>query len=591
MEQAIGYIRVSTDKQDYERQRDEIMLYAKKMDFAVAKIFEDKQTGSTYDDRLGFQDLLIFLEENPHTKIIIFDEISRMGRDTAMQVTTYKELTRKGVRVFTRGKGEFGSNKEDNLLFTVLSAIADYEKQTIIDRTSSGRRKVVRDGFTQISQRPFGYNLLFTQKKERQVLKRQFVEVNEEEAGHVRKMYEIVAKNGTVFDVLRYLKIHKIKPLKSKEWGKSSVLRILHSPTYYGEWQFGKYVKNHKSRYSLSKRSKDQIVTVEIPPIVSKSLFDQVQDNLNKNRIKFNPRNQKTQFVFKGLLQCSCGGTMQTVTETRSGERLYRCPQRNINGLSTKTCPIHSIKANYLESILLGELKEKIGHVDFLKELRLRKLDAIMKPAKVLEDTRDELKREQEECYALLKGYYEKSVQIQGENPLKTKALDELAESEAKKMNALKAELEELEIKITEVKEKSIDYDLFKDIQKALGYIRNKDLESFDSGVERKIEFARSYIQSIQVSYNSKKTDALRNQVMSLKTGLYRRDNEAVKALYYTVANKGHLLRDTATQVISLKVQFVNNFNLELEMLYFHEKPEIVRNYHSEGMVKLLTLR
>ena len=128
MEQALGYIRVSTDKQDYERQRDEIMLYAKKMDFAVAKIFEDKQSGSDYDDRVGFQDLLIYLDENPHIKIIIFDEISRMGRDTAMQVTTYKELTRKGVRVFTRGKGEFGSNKEDNLLFTVLSAIADYEK-------------------------------------------------------------------------------------------------------------------------------------------------------------------------------------------------------------------------------------------------------------------------------------------------------------------------------------------------------------------------------------------------------------------------------------------------------------------------------
>ncbi len=588
MEQALGYIRVSTDKQDYERQRDEIMLYAKKMDFAVAKIFEDKQSGSDYDDRVGFQDLLIYLDENPHIKIIIFDEISRMGRDTAMQVTTYKELTRKGVRVFTRGKGEFGSNKEDNLLFTVLSAIADYEKQTIIDRTSSGRRKVVRDGNTQISQRPFGYNLLFTQKKDRQVLKRQFVEVNEEEAEHVRKMYEIVAKNGTVFDVLRHLKTHKVKPLKSKEWGKSSVLRILHSPTYYGEWHFGKYVKNHKSRYSLSKRSKDQIVTVEIPPIIAKPLFDQVQNNLNKNRIKFNPRNQKAQFVFKGLLQCDCEGTMQTVAETRSGERLYRCPQRNIKGLSIKTCPIHSIKADYLESILLSELKEKIGHVDFLKELRLKKLDAIMQPAKVLEDTRDEVKKEYEKCYALLKGYYEKSVQIQGENPLKAKALDELAEAEAKKMNALKAELEELEIKIVEAKEKSIDYDIFKDIQKALGYIKNKDLESFDSGVDRKIEFARSYIQSIQVSYIIKKTDALRNQILQLRTGPHIKSNKAVKDLYHTVANKNHEIRDSATQVIGLDVHFVNNYSQKMELLYFHEKPEIVMSYQNHGHTKLL---
>jgi len=56
----------------------------------------------------------------------------------------YKQLSHKGIRIYTRGKGEFGKNKEDNLLFTVLSAIAEYEKQTIVDRTSSGRRRVVR---------------------------------------------------------------------------------------------------------------------------------------------------------------------------------------------------------------------------------------------------------------------------------------------------------------------------------------------------------------------------------------------------------------------------------------------------------------
>ena len=582
-EQAIGYIRVSTDKQDYERQRDEITLYAKKMEFDVVKVFEDIQSGSDYDDRRGFQDLLIYLEDNPHIKIIIFDEISRMGRDTAMQVTTYKALTRKGIRVFTRGKGEFGSNKEDNLLFTVLSAIADYEKQTIIDRTSSGRRKVVRDGFTQISRRPYGYNLVLTKKKNRQVLERQFIEVNEEEAVQVRKMFEIVANGGSVYDVLRYLKTHRVKPQMSKEWGKSSVQRILHSTTYYGEWQFGKYVKNHKSKYSLSKRPADAIVTVDIPGIISETLYNQVQERMDKNHIKFNPRNQKEPFVFKGLIQCACGGTMQTTVETRSRTRLYRCPQRNIAGLTTKQCPIKTIKSDYLESILLKELKEKIGHTDFLKDLRLRKLDKIMAPVQTLEIRRDEVKRDQEKSYILLKGYYEKSVAMQGENPMKAKALDELAETEAQKMNSLKTELEGLEKKIVETKEKSIDYSLFNDIQKALHYIKDKDLESFDSGVEKKIEFARSYIQTIQLIYREKETKALHKQILSLKDGIHKNGNEAVKELYLTVANREHQVRDTATQVIGFAVQFINNYCQDLQMLYYHEKPEIVRTYHWGG--------
>ena len=587
MEQAIGYIRVSTDKQDFERQRDEVIGYAKKNDFAVAKIFEDKQSGSDYDSRRGFQDLLIYLDENPGVKIIIFDEISRMGRDTAMQVTTYKALTRKGVRVFTRGKGEFGSNKEDNLLFTVLSAIADYEKQTIIDRTSSGRRKVVRDGFTQLSNRPYGYNLLFTKKKDRQVLKRQYIEVNEKEAETVRKIFEIVSKNGTVYDVLRYLKSSRIKSLKGKEWGKSTVLRILHSTTYFGEWQFGKYVKNHKTRYSLSKRAKEDLVIVKVPAIISQDLFDQAQEKLEGNRVKFNPRNQKKQFVFKGLLQCACGGMMQASVESRTQQRIYRCPQRNIKGVSTKECPIKAIKADYLESILLGELKEKIGHTGFLKDVRLKKLDTLMEPVKALEIQRAELLKDQEKSYILLKGYYEKSVEMQNENPVKARALDELASSMAEKMNNQKAELEELDKKIAEAKVKSIDFDIFNDIQYALRYIKDKDLETFDSGVEKKIEFARSYIQVIRLAYKEKETNALHKQVMCLRDGLYRKDNEAVRELYYTVANKGHEVRNTATQVIGFMVQFVNNYCQDLQMLYYHEKPEVVRNYRRGGVAKI----
>lgn len=591
MEQALGYIRVSTDKQDYERQRDEIMLYAEKCSFSVVKVFEDIQSGSDYDDRMGFQDLLIYLDENPAIKIIIFDEISRMGRDTAMQVTTYKALTRKGIRVFTRGKGEFGSNKEDNLLFTVLSAIADYEKQTIIDRTSSGRRKVVRDGFTQISNRPYGYDLIFTKKKNRQVLKRQFIEVNKEEAVHVQKMFEIIAKNGSVYDVLRYLRINRVKPTKSKVWGKSSVQRVLHSTSYYGEWQFGKYVKNHKTKYSLSRRPADSIVVVNIPPIISKPLFEQVQERLKNNRIKFNPRNQKTQFVFKGLIQCACGGIMQTVAETRTRERLYRCPQRNIEGVSAKTCPIKTIKADYLESILLGELKEKIGHTNFLKDLRKKKLGTLMEPVKALEIRREEVKRDQDKSYTLLKGYYEKSVETQSESPVKARALDELAESMAKKMNSQKIELEELEKKIIETREKSIDYALFKDIQQALRYIKNKDLESFDSGIGKKIEFARSYIQTIRLTYKEKETDTVRKQIMKLRQGLYKKENKAIKELYHTVANKGHHVRNTALQVIGFIVQFTNNYCQDLQMLYYHEKPEVVRNYQREGSARLLEQR
>jgi len=55
MTKSVGYIRVSTDKQDFERQRDEITEYAKRNDFEIVRFFEDKHTGSDYKDRKVFR--------------------------------------------------------------------------------------------------------------------------------------------------------------------------------------------------------------------------------------------------------------------------------------------------------------------------------------------------------------------------------------------------------------------------------------------------------------------------------------------------------------------------------------------------------
>ena len=69
MTKSVGYIRVSTDKQDFERQRDEITDYAQRNDFHITKFFEDKHTGSDYKDRKGFQELLQYLEDHPDIQL------------------------------------------------------------------------------------------------------------------------------------------------------------------------------------------------------------------------------------------------------------------------------------------------------------------------------------------------------------------------------------------------------------------------------------------------------------------------------------------------------------------------------------------
>jgi site-specific DNA recombinase len=583
MVKAVGYIRVSTDQQDFERQRQEIIQYAKKQDFMVVHIFEDKQSGSDYEDRAGFQSLLAFLDTNPDVKVVIFDEVSRMGRDTAHQVITYKQLTKKGVRIFTRGKGEFGNNKEDSLLFTVLSAIADYEKQTIIDRTSSGRRQVVKEGFTQISNKPYGYNVLLTQKKDRKVLKRQFIEINDTEAEAVRQMFKIIDEGGTVFDIRRYLKKNNIRPSKGGEiWGQSSILRILHNSTYYGEWKFGKMVKNGKTKYSLSRRRDEDLITVKVPPIIDKPLYDRVQQSLLKRKSVLNPRNFKHVYLLQGITTCDCGHSVSCFFEGKTRKRTYRCPQRNIKDLIDKTCPIKSIQADYIEQILLLELKKKMAEPQAFENIRKEELKQRQTPVTSLTKQIDVLNVQVSRQDVLLKGYYEKAIAHAVDNPEKAKVFEKLADDLLNDQRQKKTQIEELKAELDTIKHSSIDFTQLRQVKAAIKALSEEELRDFNQdNQQKKLAFVRKYIKRIELKYLPNETDSLRAKIRALRQkGFYKPSSKHIRALYRTVFNKEHQLRaKTAAQVLAIQVTFVNNYSLPIEFVYSHEMPEMIISY------------
>ena len=590
IEDAVGYLRVSTNMQDHERQRDELTIYGNKFNFRFVRFFEDIHTGSDYEKREGFQELLQFLKNNSRIKIVIFDEISRMGRDTAEQLLTYKELSRIGVRIFTRGKGEFGENKEDHLLFTVLSAIAEFEKQTMIDRTSSGRRKVVRDGYTQISVKPYGYNLLLTQKKHTKVLKRQFVEINKEEASIIETIFRMIDEGKTTYAVIRYLAENNIKsPKGNKKWGHSTIIKMLRNTMYYGKWQFGKNYKDHRTRYSMSKRKEEDTIYVDVPMIISKELFNSVQVKLAENKTKFNPKNQKDIYLLKGIGKCQCGRALQGYREYRSQMKIYRCPQRNIRGVITKTCPICSIKSDFIEKVLLIELKKKIEHPEFFRDLKINDLQHYQSQFTRLESRRKILSCKIDKEKQMVRTCYEKATRLEKLNKKKSQIFESLADNNLNKIEAMNDELEKLDFEIKNSQRSTADLNIFKDIKRGLEFITSKEVEEFDkSNQDEKLVFFRKYVREVRFKYLDDETVELRKVVQNLrKKGLYRKENSHLKKIYFICFSKCHELKQGATYVIGLEVEFVNNFVIEIQLPYFHHNPELAMSYILDGKLQL----
>ena len=180
---------------------------------------------------------------------------------------------------------------------------------------------------------------------------------------------------------------------------------------------------------------------------------------------------------------------------------------------------------------------------------------------------------------------------MQTTNPEKAKVFESLADDLLEKVKTSKEEKLNVLESIEKQKDKSIDFNVFKDIKKGLKYLTQKDIETFKvTDQKKKREFILKYIKRMKVRVLDKETSSLRSTILELRNkGLYKKENAYLKPLYYTVANKSHQLRSkTAIQVISMEIEFINNYIIEIKFPYFHESPNIAISYLRNNKFKMI---
>lgn len=142
-----GYARVSTVQQDLEAQIRRLQQEDCK------QIYKDKFTG-TRKDRPAFQELLHQLEKGD---TLVVTKLDRFARSTVDGIQTIRELFNKGIRVHVLNMGLVEDTPTGRLIFNVMSAFAEFERDMIVERTQEGKaiarqREDFREG------RPKKYN-------------------------------------------------------------------------------------------------------------------------------------------------------------------------------------------------------------------------------------------------------------------------------------------------------------------------------------------------------------------------------------------------------------------------------------------------
>lgn len=324
------YIRVSTEDQrkgyglDY--QLEDTKRAAVERDGCIVKkehIFDDSKSGSD-DNRPGWQKLMEMARKKDFD-VVYFWKLDRMMRSERHFYRNEERLNELNIEL------RFATQDlQDPFTRAIQVAVAAEERRKILERTKRGREMAARAGKWVMGKPPYGYKLNESTKK---------VELAPEEAKWVKNFYEWlvyescnlreIARRANALNVPMWADNRKTNR-KSRMWWPRTLGRILTNETFTGVT----YFRKHKFRSrglspwfdSSLLNEKDTWIRIEVPPIVSRELFEAGLRRLKKNR-EFALRKAKREYLFSKILFCGmCGYKL------KGQFKLSKTP----NGISTR---------------------------------------------------------------------------------------------------------------------------------------------------------------------------------------------------------------------------------------------------------------
>ncbi len=145
MPRTFAYARVSTTGQTTENQIQEIE--AAGFHVEPRRIVTETVSGSTaIAQRPGFSKLMDRLEAGD---VLIVTKLDRLGRDAIDVSSTVKALAGMGVRVHCLALGGVDlTSSAGTMTMNVLNAVAQFERDLLIERTQSGLNRAKAEGKT-----------------------------------------------------------------------------------------------------------------------------------------------------------------------------------------------------------------------------------------------------------------------------------------------------------------------------------------------------------------------------------------------------------------------------------------------------------
>lgn len=375
------YSRVSTEMQvegySLEAQKNCLTKFAEREEMQIVNYYEDAgKSGKSIEGRPAFKKMLSDIESGQNVDYILVYKLSRFGRNAADILNSLELIQTYDVNLICIEEGIDSSQTSGKLLISVLSAVAEIERENILEQTMNGRREKARQGKWNGGPAPYGY-----------MIKDNMLCVNEDEAELVRLIYDkYVNTNIGYTGIAKYLNMQGIKKSVRTEkmieqCSAHFVSLVLTNPVYCGKIAYGRRtlekVKGKKNHYKRINASEYIKVEGLHEPIISEELWNKAQEKRKATGRKFASKYGKDRtHLLTGLLKCPvCGGPMYANRHcwtkkdgTYKEVGYYVCGRNKLD--RGKFCEYKAdLKKSVIEPLVIEAIKEVVSDKYFAKAI------------------------------------------------------------------------------------------------------------------------------------------------------------------------------------------------------------------------------
>lgn len=326
------YTRVSTamqvDGYSLNAQRDKLHKYAEYQGMQIIEEFTDEgKSGKNVVGRLAFQDMLNKIENRvDNVSFVLVFKLSRFGRNAADVLNSLQLMQDNGVNLICVEDNIDSSKDSGKLMISVLSAVAEIERENILVQTMEGRKQKARQGEWNGGFAPFGYQLI--DKK---------LIVDEKEAEIVRLIFDkFTTTTMGINAVASYLNQHGYRKAKRQNnkletFAASFIKGVLDNPVYVGKIAYGRRKSEKKAgtrgEYHTVKQD-DYMLTDGIhEAIISEDVWAVAQrKRKDTGRASIKTHSLEHEHILSSILRCPvCGSPMYgNVNRKRNKNGEYR---------------------------------------------------------------------------------------------------------------------------------------------------------------------------------------------------------------------------------------------------------------------------